>query len=190
MEHGFRRNHDMVYRPHCEGCRSCSATRVDVAAFTPSRSQRRCWKQNDDLQISVAPLHVCAERKALYHAYEVAIHQRDDNDLSLVSQQATGIETIELHARYADGRLCAVSIVDIVAHGISSVYCYFDPRARKRSLGTYMALQEIELCRRYHKKWLYLGYYVADCQKLSYKARFQPMQIFTDEAWCDYQHAQ
>ena len=31
--------------------------------------------------------------------------------------------------------------------------------------------------------WLFLGYYVAQSQKMRYKARFQPAEIFRDGSW-------
>ena len=36
--------------------------------------------------------------------------------------------------------------------------------------------------------WLYLGYYVAQSQKMRYKARFQPAEIFRDGAWQLYKN--
>ena len=52
------------------------------------------------------------------------------------------------------------------------------PALRKRSLGTLMALHEIEWCKANQRRWLYLGFYVAACQKLAYKARFQPIEFY------------
>jgi arginine-tRNA-protein transferase len=45
---------------------------------------------------------------------------------------------------YLDDTLIAVGVVDILPHGLSSVYFFYDPQYRKYSLGVYGALREIE----------------------------------------------
>jgi len=36
--------------------------------------------------------------------------------------------------------------------------------------------------------WLYLGYYVEQSQKMRYKARFQPAEIFRNGSWQVFGH--
>ena len=67
--------------------------------------------------------------------------------------------------------------------GMSAVYSFFDPDAAHRSLGTYMIIDLINCAIDLELPWLYLGYYVAQSQKMRYKARFQPAEIFRDGAW-------
>ena len=52
---GFRRSGDLVYRPHCRGCRACLAVRIPLADFTPNRGQRRCLARNADIDARVVP---------------------------------------------------------------------------------------------------------------------------------------
>src|SRR5947207_5225999 len=54
MDAGFRRSGMLIYQPVCRGCRACQPIRVPVATFTPSKSQRRAWRRNADLLVSVA----------------------------------------------------------------------------------------------------------------------------------------
>ncbi len=94
-----------------------------------------------------------------------------------------GIPGGELHARDGTGRLVAVSVIDVIGDALSSVYCYYDPAERRRGLGTFMALAEIDHAKNSGLSWLYLGFYVAGCQKMMYKARFAPAEILADGAW-------
>ena len=34
--------------------------------------------------------------------------------------------------------------------------------------------------------WLYLGYYVSGSQKMMYKSRFQPAEVYVDGGWQPY----
>lgn len=53
-----------------------------------------------------------------------------------------------------------------------------DPDYSHLSLGTVSSLLEIGILRRISMlKYYYLGYYLANCPKLAYKARFKPSEI-------------
>ena len=71
---GFRRSGDIVYRPHCHGCRACVAVRIPVDRFAPDRSQRRCLARNADVELRVLPAERTDEQLALYRRYLVARH--------------------------------------------------------------------------------------------------------------------
>ena len=70
--------------------------------------------------------------------------------------------------------------------GLSTVYYAFEPGEAKRSLGTFSALKEIELCAALGKSWYYLGFFVPGSRKMSYKTRFRPYQLLMDGAWRDF----
>ena len=176
LSQGFRRNGGYWYRPRCADCQACVSLRVDVQAFQPRRDQRRCAKRNADLITSWQPRGIDDERNALYRRYQRSIHHDqaadDANDLHLGGQCPGG----ELHARDGDGNLLAVSILDRCDHGLSSVYCYYDPDHPRRALGTFMVLAEIAAAQRQNLPWLYLGYTIDANQKMVYKQRFGPHQ--------------
>ena len=77
---GFRRSGDIVYRPHCHGCRACVAVRIPVADFVPDRSQRRCLARNADVDARVLPAERTEEQLALYRRYLVARHPHGGMD--------------------------------------------------------------------------------------------------------------
>ena len=50
---GFRRSGDFVYRPECHLCRQCLSCRVPVQEFQMNSSQRKAWRRNQDLRMSI-----------------------------------------------------------------------------------------------------------------------------------------
>ena len=59
---GFRRSHDIVYRPACPSCNACTPVRVPVRAFKPSRSLKRIATINRGLFLEVADTKVTDEQ--------------------------------------------------------------------------------------------------------------------------------
>jgi arginyl-tRNA--protein-N-Asp/Glu arginylyltransferase len=186
MDTGFRRSGNIVYRPACEGCRECTPIRVPVADFIPSRSQRRAQRKNTDVTVTVAPPMLTDEKHALYARYLRAMHDGAMGDTreelnAFLYQSCT--DTLEMTYR-ADGRLLAVGIVDVTPKCLSSVYFFFDPDECRRSLGVFGALEEIAECRRRGLPYWYIGYYVAGCRRMNYKAQYRPCEVLgPDGVW-------
>jgi arginine-tRNA-protein transferase len=55
----------------------------------------------------------------------------------------------------------------------------------EHSLGSYMILEHIEYARSLGMPFVYLGYWIDGCRKMSYKSRFQPQQHLTENGWRD-----
>ena len=85
--------------------------------------------------------------------------------------------------RDADGTLRIVSIIDMLDDGLSSVYTFFDPDVASASYGTYNILWQLEQCRHLELPYLYLGYWIEQSPKMSYKSRFRPLECLEDGAW-------
>ena len=189
---GFRRSGDLLYRPHCHGCRACVAVRIAIDAFTPDRSQRRCLARNADVEMRVLPAERNDEQLALYQRYLRArhpgggmdCHGKAEFDQFLVGRWARG-RFLELreHRPHGSGRLLAVAVTDVTDQALSAVYTFYDPDARARSLGTLAILRQIEWARREGRSHLYLGYWIDGHDKMDYKRRFQPLEAFDGRAW-------
>lgn len=73
---------------------------------------------------------------------------------------------------YLDDVLIAISVLDFLPSGLSSVYFIWDPDYAHLSLGTVLGLREIQMCHELGLGYYYLGYYIEDCPKMRYKAKF------------------
>ena len=94
----------------------------------------------------------------------------------------TRVNTRLVEFRDPSDKLVMVSIIDVLDEGLSSVYTFYDP-GTPGSLGTYSIMWQLEQCRTLGLPWLYLGYWIADSKKMSYKAGFQPQQRLVDGTW-------
>ncbi len=186
-QHGFRRSGDHVYRPQCPTCNACVPVRVPVDEFQVRRAQRRTLQANTDITlIPKAPVFQ-SEHYALYERYIAARHaggsmENPEPESYLEFLTASWADTVFYEFR-ANSRLLAVAVVDHLEDGLSAVYTFFDPQARERSLGRLAILKQIELARALQLRWLYLGYWIDACQKMSYKDEYQPLEYFRAGVW-------
>jgi arginine-tRNA-protein transferase len=191
---GDRRQGRLLYHTECPGCQACIPIRIDVTDFVPSRTHRRVLARGRRLlTMDIGPLGVTEEKVLLYDR-----HKRE-RGLSLDGEPTreeiyglvladTCCDSFELCYRLGD-ELVGVAIVDRAARSLSAVYCYWDPAHSVLSLGTYSILEQIELCRRWGLRYLYLGLYVADCRPMAYKARFVPNEQRHDGRWVRHERS-
>lgn len=185
LDANFRRSGTWFYRPECRGCAECRSLRVDVRRFLVARDQRRCLRRNRDLSARWCARTIDDERFDLFRRYQRAVHD-DDPDRATMRRfliDDAGVPGGEIAGRDPEGRLLAVSVVDRFHDALSSVYAYYDPDLSRRSLGTWLALQEVFEAERTGMRWVYLGYHVAACTKMAYKARYRPNEVYDCGDW-------
>jgi arginine-tRNA-protein transferase len=189
IQHGFRRSGDHVYRPHCPACSACVPVRIDTQRFKANRSQRRCLKKNQDISIKMRPASFNPEHFDLYRRYLAHRHagggmddptEENYHNFLLSSWSDTGLIEFSL-----ESTVVAVAVTDFVSNGASAFYTFFDPAYSDRSLGTFAILKQIAIARDYQLDWLYLGYWIQQCQKMNYKTRFSALQGYDGE-WRDF----
>ncbi|OMH32724.1 arginyltransferase [Motiliproteus sp. MSK22-1] len=184
---GFRRSGPHVYRPHCGGCSACISARIPVDCFKLSKSQKRVFRNNQDLTVRpTAPVY----SDELYDLYERYInHRHFDGDMYPPSPEQfrsflvdSKQDTFFYQFKSAD-RLLAVAVVDRLDQGLSAIYTFFDPDESHRSLGKFSILKQIEAVRDQNLPYLYLGYWIKGCQKMNYKIDYRPIQLLLDGHW-------
>lgn len=79
--------------------------------------------------------------------------------------------------------LVAIAVADFLEDGQSAIYTFFDPTRTKRSLGTYTVLWQVENAQKLGLDYLYLGYWIQNCQKMSYKSSYRPLELRIDNCW-------
>jgi arginine-tRNA-protein transferase len=185
---GWRRSGTSFYQNHCPDCSACTPIRIPSSRFLPSKSQRRVARKNTATVIKRSPTEMDEEVYRLYKKYSRLQHQRNDDEAEEEFLHFLGSSpmTTDMMRYYIDGKLAGAGWIDILPNGLSSIYFAFDPDYAQYSLGTYSIMKEIELCRMMGKPWLFLGFFVAECAKMSYKGRFKPYQLLTDGRWKEY----
>jgi leucyl-tRNA---protein transferase len=192
MREGWRRFGHTMFRPQCPACTACRSLRVVAERFRPDRSQRRARKANEnEVELRVGEPRVTRSRLALYdryHAFQSDLkgwpqHPAKDPD----SYRESFVDNpfpVEEWCYYLGDALVGVGYVDVLPEGLSAIYFYYDPQQRQRSLGTWNVLRVIEEAARRRLPHVYLGYHVAGCRSLEYKARFVPNEALgPDGAW-------
>jgi len=187
IQHGFRRSGGYIYRPHCPSCQECISVRVPVRKHTYSRNEQRVIKRNADLKISIVPGRFRDEHFDLYRRYINSRH----NDGSMANPSKSDYHrflicdwTDTLFFEYRINRiLIAIAVCDLTDSGLSAVYTFFDPDYADRSPGHFAILTQIQETRLRDLDYLYLGYWIRDCSKMSYKRRYKPLEAYLSDQW-------
>jgi arginyl-tRNA--protein-N-Asp/Glu arginylyltransferase len=179
---GDRRQGVLLYRTACPSCKACEPIRLDVHEYTPDKTQRRIWRRGlAKLSVEIGPPELTLEKVELYNR-----HKRgrglspDGQDIDEAGYRAFLVDTccdsFELRYR-VDGKLVGVAVVDRSDDALSAVYFYFDPAFEPLSPGVFSILKQLDLCRAWGLRYLYLGLYIADCSSMAYKARYPPRTL-------------
>lgn len=199
-EKGFCRYHSQFYLPQCYGCSQCKAIRLRVKNFKASKSQRSVLRKNDDVSITIVRDEkdfVTDEKVLMFREYD-NYHNKDSRKTlaearTQLTEMNSGYDGIWNMEYRLNDRLIGVGIIDYTTdsynkiNALCSNYFYYDTTEdiRKRSLGVFSVLKEIELCLNLEVPFYYLGFYLSDCKKMNYKANYKPYELYYKGKWID-----
>jgi arginine-tRNA-protein transferase len=183
---GWRRFGPIYFRPACAPCGECVSLRVVAEAFAPSTSQRRALRACSRLRRVVGPPRVDRARLDLYarwHAnrertrgWEPNPQRRDRYAIEFAFPHPCARESA-LYDDDAGGRLVGLGLFDETPRALSAAFFFYDPEYARLSPGTANVVQLVEDARAAGKAHVYLGYRVAGCASLRYKAGFRPHEL-------------
>lgn len=184
LERGWRRFGPDYFRPRCAPCHECIPTRIPTDRFAPSKSQRRAREKCKDL-IKMVGAPLCdKQRLDLYHRWHATREAARGWEEARLDARAYKLQFAMSHpaAREiayfdpADHRLVGVALCDQTERAWSAIYFFYDPDWASRSIGTANVVYQVELARTLGIPHVYLGFRVADCPSLQYKASFRPQE--------------
>jgi leucyl-tRNA---protein transferase len=190
LARGYRRLGNILYRNVCEGCRSCLPIRLRPDLFRRRKGQKRTAGKNADVRVEILPSPFITPGKIrLYKEYLLKKHGEEETAADCEKLLA-GLHygypgAIEMDY-YIEGRLAGVGIVDEGLDSLSSNYFYYDPACPDRRLGVFSILQEISLAVSMKKKFYYLGFYIEEISRMSYKKFFRPNEVLADGRWREF----
>jgi len=192
LSQGARRAGIYLYHVCCRACRACEPIRLDVKKFEPRRRHRRVLAKGDAHLRTVIGAPIADEEHArIYNLHKLGRGLSDEGQAEINAHQygeflvESCCKTVEF-GYYREDRLVAAATADLGDDSLSAVYCCYDPGESDLSLGTYSVLKQWEFCRETDRRYLYLGFYIAESPHMNYKATFLPHQRRIAGVWTEF----
>ena len=184
---GFRRSGKHIYRPFCQSCSACIPVRIPVADFRTKRRHNRVINKNNDVVIKQIVPTVNDEYFDVYRRYIDTRHADGDMYPADIEQFESFLVAGRPEAIFFEFRvnkdLLAIAVADKLNDGLSAIYTFFDPEMEDRSPGVLAVLHLIKETQRLSLNYLYLGYWIKQCHKMSYKMDYKPIELYVNNHW-------
>lgn len=160
--------------------------RIDLGSFSFTRSQRRNLIRNSGLLVQNTLLSITTASVELFERHRFRFAENIPATINefipdKADQSPTQTRQISV---FENDKLIAESYFDVSETGVSGIYAIFDPDLKKRGLGIFTLLKEIEFAIAAGKKYYYLGYVYEGSSFYDYKKRFLSTEAFDwNENW-------
>lgn len=179
---GFRHFGKYFFRPVCVDCGRCIPLRVDVGNYHTSKSARRLFRKNGDLEIRITAPAPREEAFELYKLHKTRFKEGGTESYRQFTKaffhEFTSSKELSM---YLDRRLVCLCHFDETDSALSAVYTYYNDTFADRSLGTYAVYRLIRYAKELNLDYVYLGYYIEGNRHMAYKSRFYPNEISPEE---------
>ena len=184
---GFRRSENIFYKPNCKNCKACMSSRIIVNNFLFSKKFKRILRKNHDLKFKIVKPKTNQEHYKLFKKYLKLRHSKGDMvDMTYLDfrtmLEISPVDTKIIHL-YKNNKFFGAMLYDVYKNSYSANYSFYNPKFKNRSLGTFLILKLVEQAKIEKMKYLYLGYYIKECKKMSYKKNFKPIEILKNKKW-------
>jgi len=159
--------------------------RVPLSDWSPSKSQRRTLRKNEDLEVQISGANPNEEACVLFEAHKQRFRSNVPDDLSdFLGDAPNGCPGPCLQVEVkSEGRLLAVSYLDLGVTSCSSIYGVFEPEESSRRLGIFTMLQEMLYAKEAEMDYYYLGYACIENSPYDYKKEVGPQEIWNWSQW-------
>jgi arginine-tRNA-protein transferase len=173
----FFRYSNALVRGHL---RQVMPLRIDLTAFSHSRSQKRILAKNRDLQVVIRPSFIDEAKEDLFYFHRNRFKDNTpDSIYTFLSEEPASVPCTNREiCAYEGDRLLAASFLDVGRRSTSAVYAFFDPEESRRSLGIYTMLEAIRYSCDLGCRYYYPGYAYRVSSIYDYKKNFEGLETF------------
>ena len=187
VKRGWRRFGMLLHRPNCKNCFECINLRIDTKNYEFSKSARRILKKAENIKIKIVKPLVSQSHINLYNKYHYFMSQKKGWRFQETTDYLYNKSFIEGASNYGyeilyydEDKIIGIDFIDIIDDGISAIYFFYDPDYAHLSLGKLSIYYQIIKAKELGLKWIYMGYYVQECESLNYKSQYKPYQLLKD----------
>lgn len=178
LSSGWRHFGPFFFRPVCPECSECRPIRVNCHDFKPGKSQKRVLKKNRGTEVQLIRSAYNPDFFRIYEKHSrLKFDQKSDEKHFRENFFYSAVPQF-LSLYFVDETLAGLGFLDSGTSGLSSIYYVYDPDFEKQVLGFFSIMKELEMACEAGFPYYYLGYYIRDCSRMNYKARFKPYELY------------
>jgi arginine-tRNA-protein transferase len=192
LERGWRRFGNIHFVPECRNCDECKTIRIDVENFKFTKSHKRLFNKNDDIEIYVQKPSLSIEHLDLYNKYHRRMQDKkgwNNNHITPGEYKSSYVDGASTYGREIlymhKGKLIGVALSDMLPQGMSAVYCFYDHDYEHKSIGKFSILAQISIAKQAKIPYIFLGYWIKDHLSMGYKESYKPFDILQNKPTLD-----